>query len=345
MPQTIKDIAKRAGVSIATVSYVVNNSRWVSPELRERVQSAINELGYYPDVNARSIKTQRTSTIGLIIPDNANHFFAEIAKGVEDAGFEAGYSVILCNSNSMVEREIAYINLLLSKRVDGVVFGATSKGVEHARRLVEQSIPTVIFYREVENLNIDSIRIDNVDAGFKATQHLIDLGHRKIACIQPRSPITPSAGRVLGFRKALLEAGLEADEDLMPVGDNLINGGGDAVMRLLQTKKCFTAIYSTNDAMAIGAMRAARDAGYRIPEDISIVGTDDILLARYSEPPLTTVAQPKQEAGVMAVKFLIERIEKRHEDCPREFTLPTELIIRKSTINFDNKKDYKQCTQ
>jgi LacI family transcriptional regulator len=345
MPQTIKDIAKRAGVSIATVSYVVNNSRVVSPEVRGRVEKAINELGYHPDINARSIKTQRTSTIGLIIPDNANPFFAEIAKGVEDAGFEAGYSVILCNSNSMEARELAYINLLLSKRVDGVVFGATSKGVEHARLLVEQSIPTAIFYREVEDLNIDSFRIDNIEAGYKATQHLIDLGHRKIACIQPRSPITPSSGRVLGFRKALLEAGIEVDEELMPVGDNLISGGGDAVMRLLQTKKCFTAIYSTNDAMAIGAMRAARDAGYQIPEDISIVGTDDILLARYSEPPLTTIAQPKQEAGSMAVKLLIERIEKRYKDGPREFILPIELIVRKSTIKLDLEREYRQCIQ
>jgi LacI family transcriptional regulator len=277
------------------------------------------------------MKTQRTATIGLIIPDNANPFFAEIAKGVEDAGFDAGYSVILCNSNSMEEREISYIKLLLSKRVDGVVFGATSKGVEHVRWLVENSIPTAIFYREVEELNIDSFRVDNVDAGYKATKHLINLGHQAIACIQPRSPSTPSAGRVLGFRKAMAEAELSVEEELMPVGDNLINGGGQAVMRLLQIKKPFTAIYSSNDAMAIGAMRALRDAGYQLPGDISIIGTDDILLAQYAEPPLTTIAQPKQEAGSLAVKHLIERIEKKYTGGPREFILPTELIVRKST--------------
>lgn len=335
MPTTIKDIAKRAGVSIATVSYVINNSRPVSLDLRERVQAAIDELNYVPDINARSIKTQHTATIGLIIPDNANPFFAEIAKGVEDAGFESGYSVILCNSNGMEEREISYINLLISKRVDGVVFGATSRGVKHVRILVEKSIPTAVFYRDVEGLDIDSLRIDNVEAGYKATRYLLDLGHRKIACIQPKSPYTPSYGRVIGFRKALSEADIDLDEDLLPVGDNLITGGDRAARQLLETQKTFTAIYSANDAMAIGAIHSLRAAGYVIPDDISIIGTDDIALARYVEPPLTTIYQPKQEAGAQAVKGLIERIEKKYSGGPREFILPTELVIRKSTCKID----------
>jgi len=202
------------------------------------------------------------------------------------------------------------------------------------RILVEKSIPTAVFYREVNGLDIDSLRIDNVEAGYKATRHLIDLGHRTIACIQPKSAFTPSYGRVFGFRKAMAEAGLQVDEALLPVGDNLISGGDQAVTQLLQTGKPFTAIYSANDAMAIGAIHTLRDAGYSLPDDISIIGTDDITLARYVEPSLTTICQPKQEAGAQAVKGLIERIEKRYGGGPREFILPTEIIIRKSTTKF-----------
>lgn len=328
---TIKDVASKAGVSIATVSYVINKSRPVSPELSMRVLAAIDEIGYYPNVNARSLKSKRTSTIGLIVPDNSNPFFAEIAKGVEDAGFDAGFSVILCNSNAMLERELAYIDLLLSKRVDGVIFAPTSLSIEPVQRLVDLGIPVAVFYRESGVLDLDSIRIDNLDAGYRATRYLIDLGHTQIACIRPLSTETPSGQRVEGFRRAMQEAGLECCNELMPQGNNRIRGGEAATWDLLKSGKKFSAIFSTNDAMAIGAMRALRDSGLRIPGDVSVVGFDDIILARYSEPPLTTISQPKQEAGALAVQRIVERIELKHTDGPREFILETRLIERRST--------------
>ncbi len=327
---TIKDIAKRAGVSIATVSYVINGSRSVSPESSARVLDAINQLGYSPNAVARSLRRKRTSTIGLIVPDNANPFFAEIAKGVEDAGFEAGYSVILCNSNAMSDRELAYLRLLQSKRVDGIILAPTTAHLEHIRPVVERNIPMVVFYRDSPNLKLDTIRIDNHQAGYLATRYFIELGHTEIACIRPASSETPSAQRVDGYKRALEESGLTWREALMPQGNNRIDGGREAAQKLLHSGSPFTAVFACNDAMAIGAMRALREGGRHVPDDVSVIGFDDILLASYSEPPLTTMAQPKYEAGRRAVEFLVERIEGEHEQGPRNVILETTLIVRNS---------------
>jgi len=331
---TIKDIARRAGVSVATVSYVVNHNRYVSPELTERVVHAIEELGYSPNAIARSLRQKNTRMIGLIVPDSSNPFFAEIAKGVEDAGYDKGYSVILCNSNAQTERELVYLDLLRSKRVDGIIFIATSMHVEHIRSFIKAGIPVVIFYRDIPSLDIDTFRIDNFQAGYIATRHLIQLGHREIACIQPASALTPSGQRVEGYKRAMEESGLQWDEALMPRGDNRVSGGKDAAQALVQSGRSFSAIFSTNDAMAIGAMRALRILGYRIPQTLSIVGVDDILLASFTEPPLTTVAQPKYEAGCQAVDFLIQRIESGYNQGPRNIQLEIKLIERESTLPY-----------
>lgn len=328
---TIKDIAKKADVSVATVSYVLNDNRYVSPELRSRVEEAIEELGYRPNLVARSLRQSRTKTIGLIVPDNSNPFFAEIAKGVEDAGFDAGYSVILCNSNAMPERELAYLEVLRSKQVDGIIFIATTAEIRHIRPLVEGGIPAVTFYRESSDMDVDRFFIDNDEAGYLATSHLVELGHQQIACIQPASPVTPSALRVTGFKRALERHGLGPDETLMPRGDNLISGGWRAANLLLESSKPFTAVFASNDAMAIGCIRALRDRGIHVPEDVSVVGVDDIMLASIIEPTLTTVAQPKYEAGRQAVQMLMDRIQGEYEGGPRQVQLSIELVVRNST--------------
>lgn len=328
---TIKDIAKLADVSVATVSYVLNGNRYVSPELRSRVTDAIDELGYSPNLVARSLRQSRTGTIGLIVPDNSNPFFAEIAKGVEDAGFEQGYSVILCNSNAMPERELAYLEVLRSKRVDGIIFIATTAEIKSIRPLVEGGIPAVTFYRDSSDMNVDRFFIDNERAGYLATKYLIALGHRHLACIQPASAVTPSALRIAGFKQALLEHGLEVDDILMPRGDNLFQGGWEAARTLLDSGRRITAIFASNDAMAIGCIRALRDRGLRVPDDISVTGVDDIHLATVIEPTLTTVAQPKYEAGRQAVTMLVNRITGEYGGGARQVQLDIELIVREST--------------
>jgi LacI family transcriptional regulator len=328
---TIKDIARKADVSVATVSYVLNDNRYVSPELRSRVEEAIQELGYRPNLVARSLRQSRTKTIGLIVPDNSNPFFAEIAKGVEDGGFDAGYSVILCNSNAMPERELAYLEVLRSKQVDGIIFLATTAEIHHIRPLVEGGMPAVIFYRDSSDMDVDKFFIDNDQAGYLATTHLIELGHRQIACIQPASAVTPSAQRVAGFKRGIKKHGLAYNEGLMPRGDNLISGGWRAANELLKSGQPFTAVFATNDAMAIGCIRALRDSGIRVPDDVSVAGVDDIMLASIIDPTLTTVAQPKYDAGRQAVDMLMDRIQGDYDGGPRQMQLEINLVVRNST--------------
>jgi LacI family transcriptional regulator len=267
----------------------------------------------------------------LVVPDSANPFFAEIAKGVEEGGFEAGYSVMLCNSARMLERELEYLEVLQSKGVDGIIFITTTTQTAHIRPLIERGTPVVLFFRDAGNLDVDTFKIDNHKAGYLATRHLIDLGHRDIVCIRPRSDETPSGRRANGYMYALEEAGIPVRSELMPRGDNLYTGGEAAVSQLIAQGVGFSAIFASNDAMAIGAMRSLREHGLRIPEDVSITGVDDITLASYCEPPLTTVAQLKHEAGLMAVRALIARIENRHSGGPRETVLDVHLVTRRST--------------
>jgi LacI family transcriptional regulator len=328
---TIRDIAKQAGVSYQTVSRVINNRPDVAKETRLRVEQTINDMGYLPSQMARSLRNKRTKTIGLIVPDIANPFFAEIAKGVEDAGFAGGYTVSLCNSNMTLQRELAYLERLQTKGVDGIIFIAATAQINHIRPLIDRGLPVIMFYRDSGGLKVDTFKVDNIQMGYTATKHLLELGHRDIACIQPASPQTPSQGRIEGFRRALTECGLRANPTLMVRGNNLLSGGREAALKLVQDGAQFTAIFAGNDAMAIGAMRALRSGGYRIPEDVSVVGVDDITLASYAEPPLTTIAQPKQEAGTQAVRCLIERIEGNYEGGPRRIALDTHIIVREST--------------
>jgi LacI family transcriptional regulator len=336
--KTIQDIAERAGVSQMTVSRVLNNRPDVAPATRKRIEEVIKELDYRPSELARGLRSKRTKTIGLIVPDSSNPFFAEIAKGVEDEGYEAGYSVILCNSAKMPERELKYLDLLQAKGVDGIIFITTTTQIDQIRPLIDHGIPVVMFYRDPGDLNVDTFKIDNYSSGYLATRHLADLGHQNIACIRPGSTETPSAKRVDGYKQALEDCGLSWNPDLMRQGDNLLSGGERAARQLLEGEYSFSAIFACNDAMAIGAMRALRSYGYRIPEDISVVGIDDIILASYAEPALTTVAQPKEAAGHQAVQYLIQRIEGDYNGGPRKTVLETKLITRASCTQFKPSK-------
>jgi len=267
----------------------------------------------------------------LIVPDNANPFFAEIAKGVEDAGFEAGYSVMLCNSNKSEEREIAHLEMLQSKRVDGILISPASPSAKQVLSVIGQNIPVVVFYRDVGELDVDSFVIDNLKAGYIATQHLIDLGHTDIACIRPISRNTPSAQRVEGYLSAIADHGLEVNPNLLLQGRNDIESGKEVTQALIDSGQIFTAIVASNDAMAIGAVRALLENKINVPGDVSVVGIDNIALASYIEPPLTTVSQQKYETGNKAASYLIERIESKYKGGARMVNLELELIQRASS--------------
>ena len=327
---TIKDVAQMAEVSTATVSHVINDTRFVSDELRERVLEAMEALSYRPNALAQGLRVGETHTIGLVVPDNANPFFAEISRVVEDVGFENGYSVILCNTGDDLVRERAYIDVLVAKQVDGIIFIAAGDHHEHLTELTSHRVPLVLADRDVGQSAADLVLVNNEQGGYEATRHLLDLGHRRIGCVTGPSEATPSADRVSGYGRALREAGVCRDEDLIEPGDFRYQGGERAAARLLGLQQPPSAMFVCNDLMAIGALRAIRTAGLRVPDDISVVGYDDIPLASAMSPALTTVAQPVEDLATICTELLLSRIEEGVNGAPKRVVLDTKLIVRDS---------------
>lgn len=327
---TIQEVAEKAGVSSTTVSHVVNNTRYVSPEARARVEAAMDELGYRPNALARSLRRGQTHTLGLILPDSANPFFAEIGRAVEDAAFELGYSVILCNTEGDLDKEQLYMDVLSKKQVDGIIFVAAGDRTDSLRDLLRRKMSVVVVDRDLTGIEVDAVLIDNQQGGYLATQHLIELGHRRIACISGPSNVTPSAERVIGYRNAMREAGLIVDEDLIRCGDFHAESGRSVAHGLLNRSSVPTALFVCNDMMAMGALRAAAEMGQRVPATLAVVGFDDIDLASYTTPRLTTVAQPKVDMGRRAVQLLIERLADKSLAPRKEILLP-HLIVRDSS--------------
>ena len=327
---TIREVALRAGVSPTTVSHVINNTRFVSAEARQRVLDAMAELNYRPNVLARSLRRGETRTLGLILPDSANPFFAEIARAIEDAAFSAGYSVILGNSENQLTKEQVYVDVLVNKQVDGLIFVATGDHSPSLEQLVGDGLPVVVVDRRLSDLEVDTVLTDNLQGGLTATRYLLDLGHQRIACVTGPSNLTPSAERVIGYRQALQERSLSVDEALIRKGDFHPHSGYLAVSELLNCQPRPTAIFICNDMMAIGALRALSEAGLRVPLDCSLVGYDDIELASYVTPPLTTIRQDKNAMAEAAVQLLVERIAEPTLPA-RTRILPTHLVERQST--------------
>jgi LacI family transcriptional regulator len=327
----MRDVAERAGVSITTVSHVINQTRVVSDDTRARVLNAMNELGYQPNVVARSLRRKETLTIGVIVPDSAYPFYAEVIRGIEDTCFEQGYTITLCNSDSNLDKELRYTNMLIERQVDGILFFATSsQSVAHIRRFEARRVPLVVVDRPVPELDVDSALIENRQGGWLATQHLIDLGHMRISCIGGPPDLLVSTQRAAGYRQALTENGLSVDESLIVNGDFEYESGYRAANLLLARETPPTAIFAFNDLMAAGAVNAILALQRQVPGDVSVVGFDDIRLAALINPPLTTVAQPKYEIGAIATTMLLERIGSPDMP-PRQQILDAELLVRRSS--------------
>ncbi|OGO09334.1 MAG: LacI family transcriptional regulator [Chloroflexi bacterium RBG_13_60_13] len=329
---TMRDVAKRAGASVTTVSHVVNGTRRVSDGLRQQVLTAVTELGYQPNALARSLRSKKTHTIGLVVPDSANPFFAEVARGIEDVTFEAGHSVILCNSDGNLQKELLYTDLLVEKQVDGILFVAAGFSAEHILRLLQRRIPVVVVDREIPGVSVDSVLTDNERGGWLATDHLIKLGHCRIGCITGPSDLTPSADRVRGYQRALQESGLPVESELVVKGEFQSESGHRAAHSLLGMEDPPTAVFACNDLMAVGVFGAAYERSFQVPDQLSVVGFDDIRLASFTNPPLTTVAQPKHEMGALAARMLLDRMQDP-EMAPRRRLLETKLLVRRSTAS------------
>lgn len=329
MSVTIRDVARRAGVSVATVSRVVNRSpHRVSPQTQRRVHTAVRVLGYRANIIAQGLKKRSSRTVALIVPDISNPFFPAIARGIEDTARARGYAVLLCNTYEDLAREQAYLALLRNRWVDGVVFATVGSNTRHLRALRRARLPVVLVARDVEGLSIDTVRVDNFRGEYEATRHLLQLGHRRIAHIGGPPALHVAAERRRGYREALRTAGLERDGTIVE-GDFTADGGRRAMAALLRIRPPVTAVVAANDLMAIGAMEALRQAGARIPEDVAVVGFDDITFASLVSPALTTVAQPKYRMGQMAMERLLQLLDGA-DVRTRQTVLVPELVIRES---------------
>jgi len=308
---TIIDVARLAGVSTTTVSHFINGTRYVSDDLRDRVEKAIAELGYRPNSMARGLRKGESKTIGLIVPDNSNPFFAEILRSIENIGYSNGYSVILCNSDGDIAKEIAYTELLFAKQVDGIVFITTNNSCEHLQQLSDNGIPIIVIDRDIPLKGTDVLLVDNFQGGYEATRYLIGLGHTRIACITGPSLLTPSAERVNGYKKALAQAGIAENPDWIVAGDFQFAGGENGIEKLMNLQNRPTAVFACNDLMALGVLRGIRKAGLSVPGNLSLIGFDDIPLASVVSPALTTISQPIQKISEMAIELLINRLQKK----------------------------------
>ena len=327
---TIHDVAKKAGVSSATVSHVLNETRFVSDELRKRVVDAMGELGYRRNTLASSLRKGRTQTIGLILPDSSNTFFAELGRGIEEAAFSHGYNLILCNSDNDIEKEHLYIDLLTEKQVDGIILDTEEKDIHSLHTIIPDTTPIVLIDRDLFNNDYDIVLSDSRQGGCIAAQHLIELGHKNIGCITGPEEMVSSIERLQAFKHSLNEAGLSLDPGLVTQGDFHPESGYIGAMKLLHLKNPPTAIFACNDSMAIGVIRAAVELGLRVPNDLSLIGFDNIELCNYTCPALTTIDQPKINLGQKAIQHLVDRISNHSIPVVREL-IPTELIIREST--------------
>jgi DNA-binding LacI/PurR family transcriptional regulator len=331
MTISIKDIAKAMNISYSTVSRALNNSPRVKQETRRQIQIMAAEMGYLPSAVARSLVMRRTNTIGIVVTKITDLFFAEVIQGIEETALNAGQNVILTNSDGKPDRELAAIQNLRERRVDGIILVAACADQESKRRLFTSTgfeTPIVI----INNVHREhfgySIETDNLGGGRQATRHLLDLGHPRIAHITGPISEWDAVERQAGYEQALQEAGLSVDPALIVYGDNRPEGGWQAMQQLLTLPHPPTAVFCYNDATALGATRAIYAAGLRIPQDISLVGFDDIDLAPFFQPPLTTVAQAKREMGALAVQMVLDLLNhKTVQDC----VLPSRLVIREST--------------
>ena len=334
----IKDVAARSGVSITTVSHVVNGTRFVSEIVRQRVEEAVRELGYVPSAVARSLKNNNTRTFGMVIPNNSNPYFAEIIRGVEERCYGAGYNLILCNSNDDVERQALYLRVLAQKRVDGLVFVASGSDAVVRATLGDITTPMVLLDREVAGVGGgDLVEVNHAIGGEMACRHLLELGHPRGACISGPPGLSPSSKRRAGWKNALESARVERTESDLARGDFTARGGYQAMQTLLKHRPRPSAVFVCNDLMAFGALAAIREAGISVPEQISIVGFDDIELAAFSAPPLTTVAQPKLQIGTLAAELLLERVDTGRREA-RRVILEPQLKVRGSTAIYQPKK-------
>ncbi|MCK6578734.1 MAG: LacI family transcriptional regulator [Anaerolineae bacterium] len=328
---TIEDVAKRAGVSAMTVSRVLNNSGYIGAKTREKVERAIEELGYVPNALARSLRFKTTHTLALVLTDITNSYFTTVARGVEDMANARDFTVMFCNTDESPDKEMKYLSVLAQKQVDGVLLVPAFSSPDPILFLKARGIPVVVLDRRIPVIEVDTVRTDSVRGAYQLTRHLLDLGHRRIAILTGPVEISTSTDRVAGYRRALSEAGLSEADAVVMGGAYTISSGYQLAQRALALKPTPTALFAGNNFIAIGALRALRDAGVRVPEEMSVVSFDDLPSTTVVDPFLTVVSQPAYAIGEQATSRLFDVLAGRTPTTSLDLVLPAEMIVRQSS--------------
>ncbi|EGU36086.1 substrate-binding domain-containing protein [Vibrio scophthalmi] len=328
---TMKDIAKLACVSTSTVSHVINQSRYVSEEIAERVNRAAQELNYSPSVLARSLKTNRTKTLGMLVTTSSNPFFGEVVKGVERSCYQKGYNLILCNTEGDQERMTTSISTLLQKRVDGLILMCSSLEGEHIEIFDKYpDVPVVVMDWGPMLFASDKIQDNSLRGGYIAAKYLIECGHHEIGCITGPLNRYQAQMRYEGYKRALNEEGLEFHPSWIIESNFECDGGYEAFNRMYQKGPLPSAIFVCNDMMAMGVINAANEKGIAIPEELSIIGYDDIQIAKFMSPSLTTIHQPKYRLGQAAVETLLRKLDNSCDETQVIQLEPT--LVERSSV-------------
>jgi LacI family transcriptional regulator len=328
---TMTDVANKAGVSVATVSRALKgDGSAVSPETRERVLRAVAELDYHPNHLPRNLRARSSRIFGLVISDIGNPFFTAIARGCEDVAQREGYNLVLSNTDEDEQRELASLQTMAAERAAGVVLASTGRENAGVRRLISTGIPVVALDRRIEGVHVDTVVVDNETAAYEAVRHLIRLGHERIAMVGGPEEASPIRERQAGYERALREHRLRHSHGLVRYGDLRERGGHRATLELLASDDPPTAIFSVNNLTTLGVLTAIRELGRRAPDDVSVLGFDDVPTGELLDPPLTVVRQPTYQLGARATELLLRRV--REPEAPvQEVVLAASLVIRPST--------------
>jgi LacI family transcriptional regulator len=327
---TIKDVAREAGVSLGTASQAVRGRPGVREATRRRVLDAAARLRYQPSALARGLVTRRTHTIGLLISDIANPFFIRAVRAVEDLAQENGYNLILCNTDEAPAKEAQYLQVLMEKRVDGIVLATTAGRRTAIREIRYRRVPLVLFDRELPGVAADTVKVDGVLGGRLAAEHLLGLGHRRIGIIHGPLQRSTGAERLQGYLDALRGAGVPPAAELIREGNFKQDSGRELARQLLALPDPPTALFCTNNLMTVGALQTVRERGLCIPADLSLIGYDDMEWWTLTDPPLTTVGQPVYELGREAMRLLLRQIARPSRRRAERVVLKPELIVRES---------------
>lgn len=327
---TIQDVVKLSGVSVATVSRVIHNSPNVLPATREKVLAAIRELDYRPNMLAQQFRTQRTGHVLVLLPRLGDSFYSEILKGIESVADKEGYHIFVANTNNAPEKERYYFESLIQKQTDGIIDFSASLPREYMNEIAQQH-PVVVACRYLADAQLPNVTIDNMAAAREMTEYMLNLGHRRIAYISGNTGLALYRSRLYGYRQALEERGIAVEDELLRMADPDIQGGYEATLQLLRGAGDFTAIVTSGDTLAVGAIKALQERGLRVPEDVAVCGFDDVELSSLISPTLTTVRQPRNLIGRRSMEKMLERISGNGENIPEQIVLPYELVIRASS--------------